>query len=326
MILMNLPTLKDVEEAKRCLTGVAERTGLIHNKYLCDMTGAEVYLKPENLQMTGSFKLRGAYNRIAHLTDDEKKKGVVSSSAGNHAQGVAYAATKFGVKSTIVMPKPAPISKIKATKALGAEVVLCGDIYDEAYQKALDIQHETGAVFVHPFDDPMVMAGQGTIGMEILEDLPDADIVICPIGGGGLISGLAVALKSLKPSVKVIGVQTANAQSMYRSFKAGKLDICDCKPTLADGISVKVPGDITFEVVKKYLDDIVLVSEDEIADAMFVLLSKAKIVAEGAGAVPTAAILNNHVDVKGKKVVSLVSGGNIDMDRLADVIKKGLSR
>lgn len=321
---MDLPTLKDVEEAKRCLTDVAEETSLVYNKIFSDMTGGDIYLKTENLQKTGSFKLRGAYNRIAHLKDAEKVNGVVASSAGNHAQGVALAATSFGIKSTIVMPKHAPISKVMATKSYGAEVVLYGDIYDEAYQKARDIQRETGATFIHPFDDPMVIAGQGTIGLEILEDMPDIDVVIAPIGGGGLISGLAVALKSIRPQVKVIGVQTKNAPSMYRSFKAGDLDIVDCIPSIADGISVKIPGNLTFDIIKKYVDDIVVVGEEEIAEAILMLMEKAKVVSEGAGAVPIAALLNNRIDVIGKKVAAVISGGNIDVNILAQVMDRGL--
>jgi len=323
---MSFPALKDIEEARQCLSTVVEETGLVYNKVFSDMTGGNIFLKTENLQKTGSFKLRGAYNRIAHLTEKERSNGVVASSAGNHAQGVALAASSFGIKSTIVMPKHAPISKVTATKSYGAEVVLHGNIYDEAYQKAREIQEETGATFIHPFDDPMVIAGQGTIGLEILDDMPDVDIVIAPIGGGGLVSGLAIALKSIRPNIRVIGVQAANAPSMYESFKSGKMNIVDCIPSIADGISVKVPGNLTYEVIKKYVDDIVLVGEDEIAEAILLLMEKAKVVSEGAGAVPVAALLNGKINVKGKKVAAVISGGNIDVNILAQVMDRGLIR
>ncbi len=319
-------TLKDIQEARRCLKNVAYKTGLVHNTTFSEMAGNTVYLKTENLQKTGSFKVRGAFNKIAHLPDKDKKNGVIASSAGNHAQGVAMAATAYGIKSTIVMPKHAPLSKIAATKSYGAQVVLHGEVYDEAYEKAREIQQQTGAVFVHPFNDPEVIAGQGTIGMEILEDLPDADIIAVPIGGGGLISGVAVAAKSIKPDIKIIGVQTKNMPSMVKSISHNHITTVDGIPTIADGIAVKTPGDITFKIIKHYVDDIVTVDENEIANAILLLLERAKVISEGAGAVPIAAILNRLENIKNKKIVALVSGGNIDVNMLSRIIDKGLAK
>lgn len=316
-------SLNDLEEARRCLSKVAYKTGLVHNTTLSEMSGNSVYLKTENLQKTGSFKLRGAYNKIAHLTDEEKKCGVIAASAGNHAQGVAMGATAFGVKSTVVMPEHAPLSKVSATKNYGAEVVLYGDVFDEACAEAVRIQKETGATFIHPFDDKEVIAGQGTIGLEILEDLPDVDIIVVPVGGGGLIAGVAVAAKKINPDVKIIGVQTKNMPSMLKSLEKGQLTTIDGLPTIADGIAVKTPGKLTFEITQKYVDDMVTVDEDEIANAILLLLERAKVVSEGAGASPVAAILN-RIDVKDKKIVAIVSGGNIDVNMLSRIIDKGL--
>lgn len=318
--------LKDILEARDILKGVISKTGLVYNKTFSDVIGASVYLKTENLQKTGSFKLRGAYNKIAHLDEVEKKKGVVASSAGNHAQGVAFAARNFSIKATIVMPRHAPISKVVATENYGANVILHGEIYDEAARKAEEIQQKTGAVFIHPFDDPMVIAGQGTVGLEILEELPDVDVIVVPVGGGGLISGIAMAAKHIKPDVKIIGVQAQNAPSMYESFKKGGIVKTSCSTSIADGISVKVPGKLTFDIIKSYVDDIVTVDEDQIAEAILMLLEKAKIVSEGAGAVSMAALLNGLIDVKGKNVVSIISGGNIDVNILSQVMDKGLVR
>lgn len=317
-------TLDQIKEAREVLSKVAYKTGLVHNTTLSEMSGNSVYLKMENLQKTGSFKIRGAYNKIAHLTEEEKQRGVIASSAGNHAQGVALGATSYGIKSTIVMPQNAPLSKVSATRKYGAEVVLHGVIYDEAYAMAKKIQEETGATFIHPFNDPYVIAGQGTIGLEILEDLPDADAVLVPIGGGGLISGVAIAVKSLNPKIKVIGVQTKNVPSMAVSISKNAVTTVDGDPTIADGIAVKTPGDLTFEIVQKYVDDIVTVDEDEIASAILLLLERAKVVTEGSGAVPVAAILNRLTNMKNKKVVAILSGGNIDVNVLARVIDKGL--
>lgn len=317
-------TLEHVKEAREVLKNVVYKTGLVHNTTLSEMSGNSVYLKMENLQKTGSFKIRGAYNKIAHLTEEEKKRGVIASSAGNHAQGVALGATSYGIKSTIVMPKHAPLSKVSATKKYGAQVVLHGNVYDEAYAMAKKIQEETGATFIHPFNDPYVIAGQGTIGLEILEDLPDTDVIVVPIGGGGLISGVALAAKSVKPEIKIIGVQTKNMPSMAVSISKNEVTTVEGMPTIADGIAVKTPGDLTFDMVQKYVDDIVTVDEDEIANAILILLERAKVVTEGAGAVSVAAILNRLTHVKNKKVVAVVSGGNIDVNILSRVIDKGL--
>jgi threonine dehydratase len=316
-------TLEDIKEAQRTLKNVVHRTALAYSSVLSEVTGGEIYLKMENLQKTGSFKIRGAYNKIAHLSEEERKRGVVAASAGNHAQGVALAAQIFGIPATIVMPKYAPLSKITKTKNLGAQVILEGNVFDEAYEAALRIQEKTGAVFVHPFNDPHVIAGQGTIGLEIMEDLPDVEVMVVPVGGGGLISGVSVAIKSMNPEVKVIGVQTENMPSMIASLRRGRAERVEGKPTLADGIAVKKPGDLTFELVKKYVDEMVVVNEEEIADAILFLLEQAKVVAEGAGAVGVAAVLNK-LDVKGKKVAIVISGGNIDVNMIDRIINKGL--
>lgn len=285
---------------------------------------AEVYLKPENLQHTGAFKLRGAYYKISQLTPEEKAHGVIACSAGNHAQGVALAATRNGIKSIICLPAGAPISKIEATKRLGAEVCLVPGVYDDAYQKALELQKEHNYTLIHPFDDLKVIAGQGTIGLEILEEMPDVEAVIVPIGGGGLIAGIAFALKQLKPDVKVYGVQAEGAPSMYRSVKAGERERLDKVATIADGIAVKEPGVNTFDFCSKYVDEIVTVSEDEIAAAILALIEQQKLVSEGAGAVSVAAAMFNKVPIQGKKTVCVVSGGNIDVTILNRVITRGL--
>lgn len=285
---------------------------------------AQVYLKPENLQLTGSFKLRGAYYKISQLSDDEKARGVIACSAGNHAQGVALGATHNGIKSIICLPAGAPISKVEATKALGAEVCLVPGVYDDAYRKAIQLQQEEGYTLVHPFDDPLVIAGQGTIGLEIIEEMPDVEAVIIPVGGGGLISGVAYTIKTLKPSVKVYGVQAEGAPSMVESLKKNNRIRLDSVSTIADGIAVKEPGINTYEMCKKYVDEIVTVSDDEVASAILTLIEQQKLVAEGAGAVSVAAAMYNKVPIKGKKVVCIVSGGNIDVTSLNRVITRGL--
>ena len=284
----------------------------------------DLYLKPENLQKTGSFKLRGSGYKIAMLSDEEKAKGVIACSAGNHAQGVALAASKCGIKSLICLPDSAPISKVEATKNYGADVCLVSGVYDDAYQKALELRDEMGYTFVHPFDDENVIAGQGTIGLEIVNELDDVDAVIVPIGGGGLISGVAFAIKSIRPSIKVYGVQAAGAPSMYNSINHGTIETLDSVSTIADGIAVKKPGDITFDMINKYVDDIALVTEDEIAASILTLIERQKMIAEGAGAVSVAAAMFNKFPIQGKKVVSLVSGGNIDVTSLNRVIERGL--
>ena len=286
----------------------------------------ELYLKPENLQNTGSFKLRGSGYKIAMLSDEEKAKGVIACSAGNHAQGVALAASKCGISSLICLPDTAPISKIEATKAYGAQVCLVEGVYDDAYNKALELKEEFGYTFVHPFDDENVIAGQGTIGLEILNALDDIDAVIVPVGGGGLISGVAYAIKALRPSINVYGVQAAGAPSMLNSIRSGHIQTLDHVATIADGIAVKTPGDLTYEMVNKYVDDIALVTEDEISSAILALIEKQKMIAEGAGAVSVAAAMFHKFPIQGKRVVSLISGGNIDVTSLSRVIERGLMK
>ena len=320
---MNI-SLEDIIKAKATLQGVSYKTALVYNSSLSDLSGNQVYVKMENLQHTGSFKLRGAYNKIAHLTEEEKKYGVIASSAGNHAQGVAVAATIYGIKSTIVMPIHAPLSKVTATRKYGAKVILYGEVYDEAYNEARRIQSETQATFIHPFNDPLVVAGQGTIALEILNDLPDVEVVVLPIGGGGLISGVALALKTLNPAIKVIGVQSKNNPSMQESIAHQQVMTINGVPSIADGIAVKTPGNLTFELVKQYVDEIVTVDEDEIASTMLLFLESAKVVAEGAGATSAAAILHSLPHYKNRKMVAVLSGGNVDVNILARTIDKGL--
>lgn len=286
----------------------------------------ELFLKPENLQITGSFKVRGSAYKIAMLTKEERKKGVIACSAGNHAQGVALAATKNGIKSLICLPDSAPISKVEATKGFGAEVCLVEGVYDDAYKKALELRDSEGYTFVHPFDDENVIAGQGTIALEIFHDLDNIDAIIVPVGGGGLISGIAYTVKQIRPSVKVYGVQAAGAPSMFNSIKDGKIECLDSVSTIADGIAVKQPGENTYDLVSKYVDDIALVSDDEVASAILALIEKQKMIAEGAGAVSVAAAMFDKFKLKGKRVVSIVSGGNIDVTSLSRVIDRGLRK
>lgn len=315
-------TLDRIYHAAFVLKNVARKTDLIKATKLSE--DCELYLKTENLQETGSFKLRGAYYKISQLTNEEKAKGIIACSAGNHAQGVAMAASHNGIKSVIYMPDIAPISKIEATKQLGAEICLVKGAYDDAYAEALRKQHETGATFIHPFDDDEVIAGQGTIGLEILDELENIDAIVVPIGGGGLISGIAYAVKHLNPDIKVYGVQAAGSASMYESHIAGTPVTLETADTFADGIAVKHPGDKTFELVEKYVDDIVTVSEDEIAASILALIEKQKVIAEGAGAVAVTAVMFNKLPIHGKKVVCVVSGGNIDVNILSRVITRGL--
>ena len=285
-----------------------------------------LYLKPENLQYTGSFKLRGSGYKISQMSPEERARGVIACSAGNHAQGVALAASKYGIPSLICLPDSAPISKVEATKSYGAEICIVEGVYDDAYNRALELKEERGMTFVHPFDDPDVIAGQGTIGLEIMNEMNDVDAVIVPIGGGGLISGIACAIKSISPHVKVYGVQALGAPSMHAARQAGKVQTLATVSTIADGIAVKRPGDMTFEMVSKYVDDIALVTEDEISSAILALIEKQKMIAEGAGAVAVAAAMFNKFPLEGKKVVSLVSGGNIDVTSLSRVIERGLMK
>lgn len=315
-------TLDKIYHAKYILKQVIRETDLIHAPKV--NPDCQLYLKTENLQITGSFKVRGAYYKISQLSDEEKAKGVIACSAGNHAQGVALAASRNGIKSLICLPDGAPISKIESTKSYGAEICLVKGVYDDAYAKALQLRDEKGYTFIHPFDDENVIAGQGTIGLELIEQLPDMDAVIVPIGGGGLISGVAFAIKSLNPNIKVYGVQASGAPSMLNSVRDKQIERLDSVSTIADGIQVKEPGEHTFEYVKKYVDDIVTVSDDEISSAILKLIESQKMIAEGAGAAPLAAVMFNKLPVKGKKVVCVVSGGNIDVTILSRVIKRGL--
>ncbi len=314
--------ITDVYNAARVLHNVARHTELIGVKRI--NPESDLYIKPECLQHTGSFKLRGAYYKVSQLTDEEKQRGVIACSAGNHAQGVAMGASHNGIKSIICLPAGAPLSKVEATRRLGAEVVLVPGVYDDAYKKALELRDQHGYTFVHPFDDPQVIAGQGTIALEILEDMPDVEVVIVPVGGGGLISGVAYTLKTLKPDVKVYGVQAKGAPSMVESLEKGERICLPSVSTIADGISVKEPGVNTFAMCEKYVDEIVTVTDDEIAAAILALIEQQKLVAEGAGAVSVAAAMFNKVPIKGKKTVCLVSGGNIDVNILNRVITRGL--
>ncbi len=317
-------TLDKIYQASFALKTVIRRTDLISAPNI--NPDSHIYLKPENLQITGSFKVRGACFKIAQLTEEEKAKGVVACSAGNHAQGVALAATTHGIKSLICLPDNAPISKIEATKWYGADVCLVEGVYDDAYQKALKLRDEKGYTFVHPFDDEDIIAGQGTIGLELLEQLPDLDAVIVPIGGGGLISGVAFAIKHLNPNVKIYGVQASGAPSMLNSIEHNKIERMGFVRTIADGIAVKEPGEHTFEYCKKYVDEIVTVNDDEISTAILALIEQHKLIAEGAGAVAVAAAMFNKVPIKGKKAICLVSGGNIDVTILSRVIGRGLQK
>jgi len=315
-------TLDSIYRASFALKDIIRRTDLIYAPQI--NPESQIYLKPENLQYTGSFKLRGGCYKIACLTEEEKKKGVIACSAGNHAQGVALGATKNGIDSLICLPAGAPISKVEATKRYGAKVCLVPGVYDDAYQKALELKEEKGYTFIHPFDDEYVIAGQGTIGLELLNQLPDVEAVIVPIGGGGLISGVAYALKSLKPDVKVYGVQAQGAASMLRSIEKAHRECLPSVSTVADGIAVKEPGEHTFEICSKYVDGIVTVTEDEICAAILALMEQQKLIAEGAGAVAVAAAMFNKVPVAGKKTICVVSGGNIDVTILSRVINRGL--
>lgn len=317
-------TLDKIFQASVVLKNIVRTTSIVSTSGITE--NCQLFLKPENLQYTGSFKLRGSGYKISILSDEEKARGVIACSAGNHAQGVALAASKCGISSLICLPDSAPISKVEATKGYGADVCLVNGCYDDAYQKALELKEEKGYTFVHPFDDEDVIAGQGTIGLEIVNEFSDAEAVIVPIGGGGLISGVAYAIKALRPDIKVYGVQAQGAPSMYNSINNGKIETISSVSTIADGIAVKTPGVNTFDIVNNYVDDIALVTEDEISSAILALIEKQKMIAEGAGAVSVAAAMFNKLPIQGKKVVSLVSGGNIDVSILSRVIKRGLVR
>ena len=317
-----LHKLYDFMEARERLGTVIEKTKLIHSNIFSDESGNDVYIKPENLQRTGAFKIRGAYNKIAKLTEEEKKRGVIAASAGNHAQGVALAAQKLGIKAVIVMPKHTPLIKVEATRRYGAEVILTGEVYDEAYEYAKKLQEKEGYTFVHPFNDEDVIEGQGTIALEVLEELPDADIILVPIGGGGLISGIASAAKLKNPLIKIIGVEPEGAASALEARKSHHVVELDEANTIADGTAVKKIGEITFDYIEKYVDDIVTVSDYELMAAFLVLVEKHKIVAENSGILAVAGL--KKLNVKGKKIISIISGGNIDVLTISSMINKGL--
>lgn len=325
----NLPlTITDIHQAQHTIKQYARMTPLIQSYFLTKKFDGDVFLKMENMQLTGSFKFRGAFNCIAHLSDEEKKRGVIACSAGNHAQGVALSCKLLGIKATIVMPETAPQSKVDATRGYGAEVVLHGEGFDDAREKCNELAAESGLVFIPPYDDKYVMAGQGTIGLEILEQVWDVDNVIVPVGGGGIISGIAVALKTFNPNIKIIGVQAENIHGMTSSYRKGNITSHKEDKTIADGCAVAVPGNLTFQVVSNLVDDMVLVTEAEIEEAIKDLIQRTKIVCEGAGALPTAALISGKIKpewLQGKKTVALVSGGNIDLSKIDEVVKHFMS-
>lgn len=315
-------TIAGIYQAARQLEGVAKKTPLIHSDYFSSLSANEVFLKPENLQHTGAFKLRGAYNKISQLNEAERKKGVITASAGNHAQGVAFAAQKLGVKAVICMPATTPILKVEGTRALGAEVVLHGDGFDDAYAYSLELQKKHGYVYIHPFNDLEVLLGQGTTALEIIDACKDIDAILVPIGGGGFASGVALATKLVNPDIKVIGVEPSNAACMKAALAADKVVTLDSADTVADGCAVKTAGTLTFEFCKKYLDDIITVSEMEIMGALLSLIEKHKLIAEGAGVLSLAAL--SKLPFKGKKVAAIISGGNIDISTISALIEKAL--
>lgn len=317
-------TLDDIRKAELGLAGHVRPTPLYHSPAISLQAGMPTFLKTENLQRTGSFKVRGAFTKMASLTTEEKALGVIAASAGNHAQGVALAAQALGIASTICMPEGAPITKVEATSHYGAKVVLHGDTYDDAYQKALELQQANGYTFIHGFDDPYTIAGQGTIGLEIFQELPDVATVFVPIGGGGLASGVALALKSLRPDIRVIGVQASGAPALYLSQRKGELVYTDSVRTIADGIAIKRPGKLNWELINRYVDDIVLVDEEEIAQSILLLLERAKLMVEGAGAVGLAALLGGKAPQVRGPVCVILSGGNIDVNILSRIIERGL--
>ena len=319
-------TLNTFEDASKRVKEVTQETKLIYSPHFSKETGNDVYLKPENMQRTGAYKVRGAYYKISTLSDEERKRGLITASAGNHAQGVAYAAKKFGVPATIVMPTTTPLVKVNNTKDYGAQVILHGEVFDEAAALAAQLAEEKGLTYVHPFNDLGVATGQGTIAYEIFQDLPDVDVILVPIGGGGLIAGLAYAVKNLRPQCRIIGVQAAGAPSMAESLKEGKIITLSSVDTVADGIKVKTPGDLTFDMCREYVDEVVTVSEGEIASAILTVLEKQKLVAEGAGAVGIAAAMYHKVNTEGKTVCALLSGGNVDVTMLERILTRGLAK
>ncbi len=314
--------LDNIKAARENIKDVVVKTPLLHSKFFSKASNNNVYMKCENLQLTGAYKLRGALNKMMTLTNDEKAKGVVCSSAGNHAQGVAYAANLMGINATIVMPSTTPYLKVQSTKELGGNVILHGNVYDDAYSYAKKIEEEQGATFIHPFNDINVIYGQGTIALEIFEDLKDVDVIVCPIGGGGLISGISLAAKEINPNIKIIGVQASGANAMEKSFHCGELSYLQSVCTIADGIAVKCPGELTFSIIQKHVDEIVTVTDNEIVDAFLALSEKQKLVAEASGVASLAAL--SKLNFEGKNVVSVISGGNIDMLTITALINSGL--
>jgi len=321
---LSLISLEDIKSAWERISQFIHMTPVESSRTLSELSGCEIYLKLENFQKTGSYKVRGALNKVLRLGEVERSKGVIAASAGNHAQGVAYAASQVRVPSTIVMPETAPISKISATKGYGAEVVLWGEDFDTAYSKALEIAKERGLTFIHAFNDPDIIAGQGTIGLEILKVMEDVDLVIVPVGGGGLISGVSIALKETNPRIRVIGIQAEGASAVYSSFKEGRLIELSKVSTIADGIAIRKPGDLTMSIIQRYVDDVILVSDEEISSAILLLMERAKLVVEAAGAVGVAAAISGKIPLKGVKALIILSGGNIDVNMIARLIERGL--
>ena len=318
-------TIADIWEAHKLLKSHLHHTPLAASRTLHDITGAEIYLKAENMQRSGSFKVRGASYKLSRLSEEEYRRGVIAASAGNHAQGVAIAAAQYKIPCTIVMPETAPLVKVMATQGYGASVVLHGFNYDDAYQRCLELQEETGATFVHAFDDPDVIAGQGTLGLEMLSDLPDADAIVVPIGGGGLIAGIAIAARALRPNITIIGVQAAGASSCRTPLDAGELCTLPTITTIADGIAVKRPGELTFSLIQRLVDDVILVNDEEIIAAVLLLMERNKLLVEGAGAAGVAALLSGTLELKGKKVIVPLTGGNIDINLVGRFIEHGLA-
>lgn len=318
-------TIADIWEAHKLLKPHLHHTPLEPSRTLHEITGTDIYLKAENMQRSGSFKVRGASFKVSRLSDKERKRGVIAASAGNHAQGVAIAAAQAGIPCTIVMPEAAPLAKIMATQGYGAQVILHGSTYDDAYQHCLELQEKSGAAFVHAFDDPDVIAGQGTLGLEMLSDLPDADALVVPIGGGGLISGIAIAAKALRPNITVIGVQAAGAASTHAALQSGALQTLPSIATIADGIAVKRPGDLTFEIIQQLVDEVVVVEDEAIIGAVLFLMERNKMLIEGAGAVGVAALLSGKLKLPGKKVLVPLTGGNIDINLVGRFIEHGLA-
>lgn len=315
-------TLDKFEEASEAVKEVTLETKLVYSEYLSEQSGNKVYLKPENMQYTGAYKVRGAYYKISTLSKEERERGLVTASAGNHAQGVAYAAKCFGIKATIVMPTTTPLIKVNRTKSYGAKVVLYGDVYDEACQKACELAEKNGLTFIHPFDDLAVATGQGTIAMDIFKELPLVEYILVPIGGGGLATGVSTLAKLLNPKIKVIGVEPAGAGSMLASFEAGKVVTLPVVNTIADGTAVKTPGEKIFPYIKKNLDDIITVEDDELIVAFLDMVENHKMVVENSGLLTVAAL--RHLNVKGKRIVSILSGGNMDVITMSSVVQQGL--